>query len=118
VFHIYVVSTDVLGNAPSFSLSHLCFADRVEQGSFAVIHVSHNRYHWRTAFEVFQIGCVQHLDHFDSWGYFFWGFHLYAHFFGYHPHRWNVQGFGNVDRNAFREQPLNNFGFGNSQSNC
>ena len=50
-----MVGADMLGNAAGFQIGNSGFADNIQQGGFAVIHMSHNGYHRRTLLHFFRI---------------------------------------------------------------
>ena len=50
-FEVDFVGADVLGDAPGLSGDHVAFADVVEEGGLAVVHVSHDGDDWGTGLE-------------------------------------------------------------------
>jgi len=53
VFKFHGVGPNVLGNPPTFPGNHIFLPDIVEQGSFPVVYVAHNRYYRSPGFQVF-----------------------------------------------------------------
>ena len=60
------VSADVLRDAARFAIGDIGFADDIEQGSFAVVNMTHDGDDGRTRLESFRFVLNIHLDFFDE----------------------------------------------------
>ncbi len=77
MFHIDMIGSDVLGDAPGFALSHFGFADRIQEGGFPVIDVTHDRDYRRTPLQMLQIVGVEHIVGLDCTGFEFFVFNFH-----------------------------------------
>ena len=59
----YLIGADVLRDAAGLMRNHVRTADRVEQGGFAVVDVTHDRDHRRTRLQ--RLGCIDVLGRVD-----------------------------------------------------